>query len=640
MIRVTREHLIRARIATLAAVAIAASALLAADQSPVHAATARRPVLQSAQSREAPLAFKVSMPDPASHLYHIVLACEGLPDGRVEFRMPVWTPGYYGLFDYAGNVRGFAAADDEGHPLPVEKTSANAWTVTKGRARAVTVSYDVLASNPFVAGAWLDEHRGYITPGALFVYVPGQLRRPATVTIELHPNWTTIATGLDPVSPDRPRTYYAPDFDVLYDSPFLMGCLESLPPFEIDGVRHDFIGYNLGEFDRRQFVTDLKAVVEAGIRIIGEIPYSHYTFLAIGPGQGGIEHLNSTAFGFSDRGFRDRASYIRLLAFLAHEYFHHYNVKRIRPIALGPFDYDRENLSTMLWVSEGFTAYYEYLMLARSGRMTRDELLEAMSRNIAAFEANTGRLFQSAAESSRTTWTQGPFGRGGAGVRKTISYYEKGSILALLLDFTIRHETKNRTSLDTLMRTLYGRYYKELGRGWTDEEFRQACERAAGARLDEIFEYATTTKEIEYAGYIARAGLEMEPARELPQAYLGAIVEDRNGVLVVAAVEPHSPAATVGLRAGDIIRSLDGGTVDAKGLEAAIASKRPGDRVTLSTTRERADRMLRITLAHKLERTFMMRPLANPDALQAEILRSWAGQGTGSTPGGARSSRR
>ncbi len=419
----------------------------------------------SAQAPSAPMAFTISTPDPASHLFHVQVRCDRPPPGdTVEFRMPAWTPGYYGLFDFAGNVRGLAATDGEGRPLPVTRGGPSSWIVRHEGVDRVILTYDVLAASAFVANAFLDETRAYILPGALFVYLPGELRRQATVTIELNPRWSTVATGLEPV-PGASHTYAAADFDVLYDSPVLIGNLESLPVFHVRGVPHRFVGHALGEFDRPALVDDLRAIVEAGTRVIGDIPYKHYTFLAIGPGRGGIEHANSAAVSFSGIG-SDRASRLRTLSFLAHEYFHHYNVKRIRPAALGPFDYDRPNVTDMLWVSEGFTVYYEYLMLARSGRMTAPELLEALGRAIAASENTPGRLFQSATTSSRDTWAQGPFGRGNeTGVPRTISYYDKGAVLALLLDLRIRHETGNARSLDTVMRALYQQVLQGAGEG-------------------------------------------------------------------------------------------------------------------------------------------------------------------------------
>jgi len=158
-------------------------------------------VLAAAQATPVAIAFIVSAPDPPAHVYHVVMHCQGLASGSAEFRMPVWTPGYYGLFDYAGNVRNFAASDGAGHALAWEKSGPHSWAVRTGATRQVELSYDVLATNPFVASLFLDENRGYITPGGLFLYVPGHLRQPVTVTVELPPRWSTVATGMDPASP-------------------------------------------------------------------------------------------------------------------------------------------------------------------------------------------------------------------------------------------------------------------------------------------------------------------------------------------------------------------------------------------------------------------------------------------------------
>jgi predicted metalloprotease with PDZ domain len=598
-----RKHPTSIRLAAAALVLVAAIAARAAE-------------------RPAAIAFTVSAPQAASHLFHVVMRCGRLAGDHAEFRMPAWTPGYYGLFDFAGNVRNFSAVDASGRSLTWQKTGASAWTVQTDGAASVELRYDVLATRAFVANAYVDDTRGYILPGALFLYLPNRLREPVTVTVLPPPAWPDVATGLDRTRSGAPHAFAAPDFDVLYDSPILMGRLESLPPFDVRGVRHDFVGYEPGEFDRAAFMKDLKAVVEAGVDIIGEVPYSHYVFLGIGPGQGGIEHLNSAAVSFSRKPDADRAAHIRELSFLAHEYFHNYNVKRVRPVALGPFDYDRANETDMLWVSEGFTVYYEYLMLARSGRMTLDEVLAALGRNMAAYENNPGRLFQSAAASSRETWTQGPFGRKDGRVRKTISYYEKGPVLGMLLDFRIRHDTRNARSLDTVMRELYRTYYKALARGWTDREFRETCERVAGGPLDEVFDYAATTREIDYPKYLAYAGLELEPPVDRPEPFTGAVVEDRDGRLVVAAAEPRSPAAAT-LAAGDVLVAVDGGRVDANGFDALVAARQPGDRLRLSIERAGESLDLPLTVGHRVERTFRMTPMAHPSALQSAILASW-----------------
>ncbi len=577
------------------------------------------------QKPQGTMVFTVSMDQPATHLYHVVFRCEGLKWTTQDFKMPVWSPGYYGIRDFARNVQNFRAEDGQGKELKWEKT-ANDWKVQTGNAPAVKLTYDVLATSTFVTDPYLGEDRGYIVGTGVFLYVAGQVAHPVTVEIKLNSNWKSVASGLDPVSPANPNTLVAPDFDVLYDSPILMGNLESLPSFEIKGVPHYFIGFKLGNnFNTEQFIKNLKAVVEQGIAVVGEIPYKHYTFLGIGSGAGGIEHLNSTTVPFTGSPKLDtRAGTISTLNFLGHEYFHNFNVKRIRPVALGPFDYDKANLTNMLWVSEGFTSYYEYLMVERAGFMNQDELLDSLHKDIAAYEGNTGHLFQSATQSSYESWTQGPFGgRRRGGVVKSISYYNKGAALGSLLDFKIRHETKDKKSLDTVMQMLYQKYYKRLKRGWTDAEFQSVCESVAGTSLKEIFEYASTTKDIDYDKYLGYAGLALEKPTELPDPYLGAIVEDMESRLIISAIENGSPAQKAGLAAKDEIKSIDDVKVDAAGLNKIVAGKKPGDKIALAVNRGGKDMRVELTLAHKMQQSFKIIPIANPDALQAAILKDW-----------------
>ncbi len=580
--------------------------------------------LLNAQQNET-VSFVVSMEHPAEHIFHIDMHYEGAMGEIVDLKMPMWTPGYYGILDFPGNVRNFQAADGTGKQLAWEQTTENRWRICANRSSQIKVSYDVLAAKRFVANSYLDENRGYIMPAGLFFHIAGRIHLPVEVAIRPYRDWTDIATGLNAV-PGLKNTFRAPDFDILYDSPILIGNLERLPSFTIRGIVHEFVGYRLGDFDRQQFIDDLKEVIEAGIDIIGEIPYRHYTFIAIGPGQGGIEHLNSISFSFNGDDLNSRKAMIDSLGFLAHEYFHHYNVKRIRPLALGPFDYDKPNLTNMLWVSEGITVYYQNLMLARAGLITRDALLDSFGRSIAAYENGTGRLFQSATQSSFDTWTQGPFGGRGEGLVKTISYYNKGALLGLLLDLKIRHETQNKQSLDDVMRTLYREYYKEKQRGFTDQEFRDVCERIASDQLTEIFQYASTTKEIDYDKYLGYAGLELESPIKSTSPYLGAIVEDQDENLVVAAVENNSPARLADLEAQSVIMKLNGRKVNAKNWNEEIASRKPGDTILLAITFDGADREVSIRLSNKMEQSYKVEALENPTPLQSQILQSFMQQ--------------
>ena len=573
------------------------------------------------QQPESTMAFNVSMEKPHAHYFHVIFRCQGLKGETQDFKMPVWMPGYYGLIDYAGNVQNFRAWHGSGDPLEWEKTSDNTWRVHTQNVPSFTVSYDVKAVVQFIVNSYLDENRAYIAPVGVFMHVAGLIQHPVTVTVEPYKEWRDIATGLDPV-PGKINTFTAPDFDVLYDCPILVSNLERLS-FEVKGIPHAFVGWKLGDFDREKFTAELKRIVEAAAAIIGEIPYKHYTFLAVGPGRGGIEHLNSTAFSFGGFNRESRRDNNRFLSFLAHEYFHVYNVKTIRPIELGPFDYDRPNRTRMLWVSEGFTVYYQYLILRRAGFMTPDDVLRSLGSTIASVENRPGRLVQSAAQSSYESWEQGPFG---GDPEKSISYYDKGAALGLLLDLKIRHETQGRKSLDDVMRALYREYYKKKKRGFTEQEFWEVCERFAGVSLKEIFDYANTTKEINYSKYLGYAGLRIELPRELDEPDFGAIVRERNGSLVVIRVGRNSPAGRAGLSPRDIILALDGASVDSKTMKEIIDSRKPGDTVTVRYSRGGKEREAAVVLAKKMDPGYHIKRMPNPNSYQAALYNGWIGE--------------
>jgi len=568
------------------------------------------------------LSLTVSMERPTSHYYHVVLRADGLQGEAQDFKMPVWTPGYYRIMDYAKFVKDFHAADGGGRTLAFEKTAKNTWRVRTGNAPTVVVSYDVYAFTRFVADSYLSDDGGFITPAGVFMHVAGRLKDPVTVTVASRPEWKQVSTGLDPL-PGRPNTFTAPDFDTLYDCPILIGNQEILT-FEADGRPHTVAAYDLGSVDRAKFTGDLKKIVEAASALMGEIPYRHYTFLAIGPGGGGLEHSNSTAVTLNPGSLGDVRGYQGWLSFIAHEYFHLFNVKSIRPVALGPFDYDRENTTNMLWFSEGVTVYYEFMLLNRAGLMTREEVLERLGSTIADYENAPGRLHQSATLSSFDTWT-GFFGRSEHAVNTTISYYDIGCGLGLLLDLKIREASKGRSSLDDVMRTLYRTFYKDKKRGFTDREFRDVCERAAGAPLGEIFEvYAPTVEKWDYAKYLGYAGLaiDVEP-RPATSPWFGASTQDQNGNVVVSTVEPDSPASLAGLSAQDEILAIDGTRVSQRSFPGTLGAHKPGDKVKVLYSRRGGVRETDLVLRAKTEPAYKITPLANLTGQQRALFDAW-----------------
>ena len=465
------------------------------------------PILTQAQRKQTPIHFQISMPEAARHLVHVKMTIQKPGDDSLIVKLPKWTTGYYQLMNYDKNLSNFTV-NINGRPTYVQGIASNAWKIATNGKKPVVIDYDVLCNRKFVANSYVDTAHAFLLFSSLLLYIDQQLNKEASLTVLLPSGWNQIATGLAKTT--LPYTYTASNFDQLYDCPMLLGNLEKLPSFEVNNKQHHFIGYQIGKFDQEGFMQDLKKIISTAAQIFNDIPYDEYTFLAIGPGRGGIEHSNSAAVSFSGNELNTAAGKNRMMTFLTHEYFHHYNIKRIRPLELGPFDYDKENRTNLLWVSEGLSVYYQYVIAKRAGVIDENMILANFSNNITNYENHPGKKYQSLIQASYNTWSDGPNGNIGKDPNKAISYYEKGPIVGLILDLVIRSNTNNERSLDDVMHRLYWKYYKELQRGFTDAEFQEACEQAAGRSLMDVFELVYTTREIDYANYLEKGGLQVE----------------------------------------------------------------------------------------------------------------------------------
>jgi predicted metalloprotease with PDZ domain len=457
--------------------------------------------------------------DPAGNYLNVELHATQLEGTQTMFKLPVWAPGYYRIMDYPKNIVDFAVSNAT-QPLLWEKVGKSGWLVKHGADKSITVTYRVFADAQSVADAKVTLERAFIPGNGVYMYIENQKELPVTVTFNPPPEWKRISTGLDPV-PEQKNTYRASDFDILYDTPVLLGNHTTLF-FDLEGRQYEMALETPEGMEETTFVDDLKRMISASTALIGGVPYQHYCFLFLGPGGGGLEHINSQAsFGISFRN-RDRSRYLSLLSFVTHEYFHLYNVKTIRPIELGPFDYDKEVFTSGLWISEGFTSYYESIILRRAGIITSEEALREHSGPIRSIENAEGKLHMSLRQSSYDIWLN--FFNRSANGNTRISYYTKGQTLGLLTDIAIRQMSNNAKSLDDVMRSLYHDFHIAKGRGFTEEEYWQLCAEMAGAPLTEIREYVDTTKEIDYAKYLGYAGVDIDMT-PLPEQGNGRVVQ-------------------------------------------------------------------------------------------------------------------
>ncbi|HYM25485.1 MAG TPA: hypothetical protein VEU08_19840, partial [Vicinamibacterales bacterium] len=428
----------------------------------------------------------------------------------VDLMMPIWSPGFYRVENYATRIREFAAKTPEGAPLAVAQTAPNRWRVSTGGSPAVAVSYRAAATERSVTTDWVSPDYAVLNGAPTFITLAEQTHRPHDVRIELPKEWSRSMTGLQRAADGLPNHYRAADYDALVDSPIVAGN-PMVQGFDVGASHHSVVEIgDVGGFDAGRAATDLQKIAEAQSRIWGGLPFATYDFLLVfRPGGGGLEHSNSM-LATTQAAATQTAHYARWLNFISHEYCHAFNVKRLRPVELGPFDYEHEPHTTGLWISEGFTTYCGNLAVTRAGLTSQDEFLASLSAQITQLQNSPGRLRQTLEQSSLDVWTSEGVSGVNTNANTSVSYYVKGTIVAFLLDANVRRASNGAKSLDDVMRLELQRYGGE--HGFTAEEFRRTVSEAAGSDLSSWFARAVaSTHELDYDQALDWYGLQFAP---------------------------------------------------------------------------------------------------------------------------------
>jgi predicted metalloprotease with PDZ domain len=425
------------------------------------------------------MSYFVNVNSTKENTLSIELTISCFKGDTLNLKMPKWAPGYYMIMDYSSKVSDFHVNNG----ISWSQSNDNTWQLITNGRKNITVSYNVKVNDrQSVCEAELAKSHLFLPGNGIFMYPDGAINTPVYVSFAKRKEWKRTVTGLDKTKND---SYYAKNFDVLYDSPFYIGN-QWYTAFKLNGKKYEISMEDTGKLNLPQFVNDIKKIITTATDIIGDIPYQHYSFIFMKDGQGGLEHSNSQADYLGAHLGEKEEDYKDLLSFIAHEFFHLYNVKAIRPIELGPFDYSAKCRTNSLWFSEGGTVYYEKYILEKSGFITHRELINDVEKVRKEYESHQGYLHQTLAESSWNVWEQFLDFLDPATFETHISYYDKGYVVTYRLNEAIKSATKGQKSLDDLMRLLYNKYYKALGRGFTEAEFWQAAESVAGCPLQEI----------------------------------------------------------------------------------------------------------------------------------------------------------
>lgn len=457
-----------------------------------------------ADTRVDPVSYQLAVVDPASREVQVEVAFPAA-GGEAILYLPVWTPGYYVKEDFKRDVVSIDARDRRGRELAVSDEGGNRWRVQAPGCDEVLVRYVLRADKRSVSTNELADDYLVLNGSATYVTAVGSEALPQEVALSLPRGWK-IATGL--AGTGVPGRYAARDYAELVDSPIMAGELEILH-FESARTPHS-IAYNRGvvEIDKEKIVADLKRMVDATRAFWNEAPWRQYAFLlAFRKAGGGLEHMHSTFVNIDPERFATPRGYAAFVSLLAHEYQHAFNVKRLRPIELGPFDYENPPTLSSLWIPEGLTSYYSNLMLVHSGLIDEDAYLAVLSRQITALQNAPGRLKQSLEESSRGVWSNSLSGVGASA--ETVSYYVKGEIAGFLLDARIREATNGARGLDDAMRLAYARYSQETG--FRPEDFRTVVEEIAGQPMDAWFaSVVASATELDYGQALDWYGLQLD----------------------------------------------------------------------------------------------------------------------------------
>ena len=594
-----------------------------------------------ASANQLELSYGLFMQRPTTHLLRVGISVKQVKGPALRFAMPAWAPGRYAIYEFAKNVQQFTAVGADGQPLPWTQPDLNTWTVnTSDCGGSVEVRYKVFANDLTGSFSQFDTSHGAINGASVFMYIKGHKPNPLTLTVHPPQGWKIIS-GFS--MSQTQTTFQVPNYDILVDTPLEISPNCWVNDFKENGktfrVAVHSYGTELNESENRLALVDgLKKIVHAEMAMMPEPDFNHYTFLfhfdpdlTMGDG---MEHLNST--DVIVRGRLSGSGLSQALETAAHEFFHLWNVKRLRPVGLGPFNYSTKVYTKSLWFVEGVTTYYSYVAMLRSGLWTRQEFLNRLAQEIQTLRSDPGRKLMSAESSSFHAWfyDRAPQMQETNFANSTISYYNKGALLGMLLDLEIRSNTNGKKSLDDVMRLMYRKFYESpatsyylRGHGYTEEDILHAVNQVSGADLTSFFrKYVDGVVPLPYNQILAKAGLMLHVAtsRNAPPS-LGALVGPVDTGLRILAVRPGGAADRAGLSSDDVLISVDDQSLATDSLNDRLSIYPPGAKVLFEVDRHEKRHFVYVTLDPPQPDEYSIDDLPGATEQEVRIRQEWLG---------------
>lgn len=537
--------------------------------------------------------YRLAMPDPSSHLFHVTMTVEGLgPGAGIDVALPVWRTGRYVIFDFAGGVQEFSAEDGAGRPVAWHKTDKSTWHIERRGARTVVVRYKVYANEFDQRTRGLDDEHGFVDGTSVFMYLPAFRQAPVRLTVDPYPGWH-VTTGLDSI-PGSGTEFTAPAYDHLADCPIEMGTQRDYA-FTAGEKPHVLSLSGPIACDVDSLIGLIRRIVAINKEFWGDLPYRRYVFLfeAFPNAGGATEHINSAIFTISPRYSRRPLPCRELAGLISHEFFHTWNVKQIRPRGMDPYDWSRENYYNEIWIAEGSTSYMHSLLLARGGLTPTAAYLNGVAGMVQSDRQRPGNAVQTLAQCSFDLWI-----KSSRGLQQSYNaesdVYGRGAAVSMVLDLELRHRSGNAHSFDDLLRTLYKRFPLGSG-GYTVADVQRIADELAGSSMRDFFNaYVYGTERLPWERALGYAGLALSVTDSSTPAWLGMQTSERDGKAVAWSVVAGSPASAAGLSPGDEVVALDGYRVTSAQFHSRISALSPGDSIRLTVFRR--DRLREFTL--------------------------------------------
>ncbi len=505
--------------------------------------------------------YNIKIQNPKTHYAAVSILYTATEKTNLKISMPVWTPGSYLVREFAKNVES-ATLDINGKTINVFKTDKNTWGFPVKKGDKVKFSYNVYCYEMSVRTSYIDDDQALLNIASVCAMIEGKENLPIDCRIDMPSHWKNAISYVDAKVIDQSTIYHYDNFDDFVDSPIQLGNFEVFD-FTVNQVIHRVALVGKHNAHINKLKSDMQTICQTMVDIIGEMPCKYYTFIIqnVEVGGGGLEHKNGSTLMMNRFGYSNPQSYQGLLGLVAHEYFHLWNVKRIRPVALGPFDYSNENYTKSLWIAEGITSYYDELALMRAGYITRQDFLNTLANYINNHENRAGSKIATLHEMSWDAWIK-EYRPNENSKNNSYSYYSKGLIIGALLDMSICKFTNGKKSLDDVFKTLYRDFYlnnkkNKEGIGYTDEDFLSICNRISGVDLSSDFNrWLNSTETPDYVGIFNNLGINSRKL-ELNKNSWGINYENSLGKTIVKYVRNPGPSTDIGFNVNDEIIAIN-----------------------------------------------------------------------------------